>query len=123
MRLFIKNKIKILLIDDFVKISLISNFYYSLNIFKTETIKNFNLSDKLALDLKNKYIKIIKKLNLNDQSFDLLLTELNLNNKLFEREYSENFKNLNRTLNETKKVLTEIANSLDYKLKLFNITI
>ena len=123
MRLFIKNKIKILLIDDFVKISLISNFYYSLNIFKTETIKNFNLNDKLVLDLKNKYIKIIKKLNLNDQSFDLLLTELNLNNKLFEREYNENFKNLNRTLNETKKVLTEIANSLDYKLKLFNITI
>lgn len=115
-----KNKMKKSLIDDFVKISLISNFYSSikkLNITNNVLlIENINLS----LKLKKAYLSLITQLKLNDLSFNILISDLNKNNNLFEKERKSNYANLANTLEETKKVLTRISVELDSKLKLLN---
>ena len=80
-----KQKIKKSLIDDFVQISLISNFYFSL---RNNNIANSHLSNddaRLLEFLKQSYLGIIKDLKLNDNSFMLLVCELNKNNQLFEK--------------------------------------
>lgn len=113
-----KNKIKKSLIDDFVKISLISNFYYSIQkvniINNTLLVENLNLASKL----KKTYLSLITKLKLNDNSFKILMCDLNKNNNLFEKEKMSNYRNLANTFKETKKVLTQISVELDSKLKL-----
>ena len=113
-----KNKVKKSLIDDFVKISLISNFYCSIK--KINTLNNVLLTEdlNLALKLKKTYLVLITQLKLNDHSFKILMCDLNKNNNLFEKEKRSNYSNLINTLEQTKKVLTQISIELDSKLKL-----
>ena len=116
-----KQKIKKSLIDDFIQISLISNFYFSL---RNNNIANSYLSNddaRLLEFLKQSYLEIIKDLKLNDNSFMLLVCELNKNNQLFEKEQKSNFQNLGKTIDQTKKVLITISNELDVKLKLLKL--
>lgn len=114
-----KNKIKLSLIDDFIQISLISNFCCSVDNFKVSSdqiLLNENLN--LVLKLKDIYMSVVKKLKLYDTPFIILVSELNKNNTLFEKEKCFNFKNINQTLEKMKKVLTQISAELDSKLKL-----
>ena len=81
-----KNKIKKSLIDDFVKISLISNFYFSIK--EVNSTNNAVIAENLnlALKLKKTYLSLITQLKLNDNSFNILICDLNKNNNLFEKE-------------------------------------
>ena len=114
-----KNKIKVSLIDDFIQISLISNFCCSierLNLNQHQTLLKEN--SNLVYILNKRYMELIEQLKLNDNSFKVLVNDLNKNNNLFEKEKQANFCHIEKTLKETKKVLTRIYAELDSKLKL-----
>ena len=89
-----KNKIKLSLIEDYIKIVLIKNFYS--NSFddidlSAESRKLLDNCKKLNQLLLSTYELLLDKLNLNDISLDILKQELKQNNLMFLREKTDNF--------------------------------
>ena len=116
-----KNKIKLSLIDDYIKIVLIKNFLnnsfsaFELNKEQTDQI---NHSKTLVCLLDKTYNSIFDKLKLNDLSFEILKKELSQNNILFLRTTASK---LNQILNSNNLTLNIILKNL--KIKLINLKV
>lgn len=119
-----KNKLKLSLIDDYIKIVLIKNFYS--NSFEDvdlndESIKLMDSCKKLNQLLFSTYELLLEKLKLNEVSLDVLKQELELNNLMFLKEKAENFSHLNELCNKNTKLLTAINLNLKTKLEKLKI--
>lgn len=113
-----KNKTKLAIINDYVQIRLIENFSnnnFSNLISKTESEKIKTLQE-LSSHLRNKFEQIINIMNLNDDSFVLLSTQLNLNNAQFNCVEPNN---LTKTIDFASQKLNLIQNNL--KKNILNI--
>lgn len=118
-----RNKIKLSLIDDYIKIVAIENFYNTLNDFSNENFSTLICNIKqLDFELKTTYTKLIKKLKLNDLSFLILKKELSLNNSIFINEQKTQFSNLKSTIEKTSEELNQINNNLKEKMKLLKVS-
>ncbi len=115
-----KRKLKLSLIDDYIKIITIKNFYNNPleQYYNVEILKKINKLKELLNNLSTIYLQIFEKIRLKDESFMLLNHELSLNNKLFESITYENF---SQTVDKTDNDLHSITNNLSYKLKKLKI--
>lgn len=117
-----KNKIKLSLIDDYINIVLIKNFFnnsFAAFDLTDEHTQKINNSKSLDLMLEKTYISLFEKLNLKDLSFDILTKELEQNNSLF---LSTNQANIERVFNRTLLSLNSILNNLSSKLKQLKVS-
>lgn len=115
-----KRKLKLSLIDDYIKIITIKNFYNNPleQYYNVEILKKINKLKELLNNLSTIYLQIFEKIRLKDESFILLNHELSLNNKLFESITYENF---SQTVDKTDNDIHSITNNLSYKLKKLKI--
>lgn len=115
-----KNKIKLSLIDDYIKICLIKNFL-------SNNFDSFNLSPSylnLLSELKqtnsileHSYNLLIQKLNLNNESLLILKDEVSKNNRQFELIEKEGSNNVIKLIDESNKEINIILSSLDQKVE------
>ena len=121
MNFFKRKKIKLSLIDDYIKILLIENFFN--NPFESiNCSKLFFETKNLSQTLKNKYDNLLNQLKLNDLSLLILKKELKENNNLYQHEKTHNFTSLEKTLFQTKFKLDEISNNLTNKIKRLKVS-
>ncbi|MBR4999008.1 MAG: hypothetical protein IKY10_03925 [Clostridia bacterium] len=116
-------KIKLSLIDDYIKIILIKNFLnnsFSAFELDQECVKELNYSKQLLATLENTYNQLFVKLKLKDLSFDILTKELEQNNSLFLNTTSLN---LNKTITNNSLTLNTILNNLKFKLEHLKLNI
>lgn len=112
-----KNKVKLSLIDDYIKIILIKNFLNStFNENNTGCVALLQNTQELDSQLEKIYEALFAKLKMNDLSFDILKKELKENNSLFLKTKQNNFLNLENTLNNSNLQLNVIFNSLKSKI-------
>ncbi len=121
-----KNKIKLTLIDDYIKICLIKNFLN--NDFNQAKLTPFylNLISKLKhlnSTLEQIYCKIFEKLKLNNTSLDVLKRDLLNNNIQFEKEHLNNYLNCAKTIDKSNLLLNSILNNLKQKLKVLKLDV
>ncbi len=109
-----KSAIKLSLIDDYITISLIDNFYN--NNFSCNLIPIIEKQKSLCLSLKKIYDKIFTLLNLKDISFSILEEQLSKNNHLYFQQANETFENLEKTLSKNEMLLSNINTNLGKKL-------
>lgn len=123
MQLFKRKKIKLSLIDDYVKIMLIFNFcnnsfdncVFSSTNEEFKKLKNFNLKLKYAYEI------ILNKLKMNNLSLLILKKELKNNNSIYLKVLKNNFNNFDQTLFSLNKLMNMIHDNLSTKLKLLKI--
>lgn len=118
MKYFKRKKIKLSLIDDYVKIILINNLYKNSIecLVLNDEILNLIINIKnLSTHLKCEYDKIFEKLKLNDVSLLILKKELNLNNSLFNSLNTTDSKFIHSTLTKIDETLKNIL--MDFKEK------
>ena len=123
---FKKRKVKLSLIDDYIRIILIENFYNnSFDAFNLdeETLKLLNKTKTFNLQLKNIYDELLEKLNLNDISLLILKKELKTNNTMFKRISNKSFLNLLEVCERNNLELNLIELNLKQKLKTLKLTI
>ncbi|MBO5955117.1 MAG: hypothetical protein J6Q13_04060 [Clostridia bacterium] len=95
---FNKNKIKLSLIEDYIEIIKIENFF-SNSFVDIEFDKSiFNKCHSLNCQLSKIYNSIFENLKMNDLSLLILKKELKNNNIIFNNLKLNNFKNINQTL-------------------------
>ena len=119
-----KNKIKLSLIDDYIKIVLIKNFYS--NSFEEVDITDDNktlmdTSKKLNQVLFSTYELLFEKLKLNDASLDVLKQDLEKNNLMFLQKQSQNFADLKEIFTKQIDLLNNINLNLKSKLNRLKI--
>ena len=119
-----KNKIKLSLIDDYIKIIIIKNFFNNSYFEKVNTISCSHLiytTQQLDFNLELIYNKIFDKLKLNNLSLIILKEELNSNNSLFLQLKKSNFINIANFISNLLKELTTIEQNLKQKTKSLKI--
>lgn len=117
-----KNKVKLSLIDDYIKIVLINNF------FQNDILLNdLSLERKVAeIRQLNNHIKLIyeqlfEMLKLNDTSLMILKNDLNQNNKMFNLETNSNFNHTPKIVEKAYNDLIDISQNLNEKLKVLRV--
>ena len=111
-----KKKIKLSLIDDYIKIILIKNFLnnsFSSFELNQDYVKELNVTKHILPILENTYNELFERLKLKDLSFDILTKELEQNNSLF---LNTNSFNLEKTIANNSLILNNILNNLKSKL-------
>ena len=111
MKIFKRNKVKLSLIDDYINILLVENFFNNdidIKNFKTTTQEKYEKLKTLTSTLKSNYDKVFESLKLNDLSLLILKKELKNNNSFFQNVKQNNFELLDRKLDKTLKFLTKI---------------
>lgn len=120
MMYFKRKKIKLSLIDDYVKILLIKNFLNnSFENVKLTNITTLKQTKELNLKLDEIYNQLFFKLKLNDLSLLILKKELKNNNILYLKEEQNSFLTLENTIQKTYLILNDIFENLNKKLKFF----
>lgn len=120
MMYFKRKKIKLSLIDDYVKILLIKNFLNnSFENVKLTNITALKQTKELNLKLDEIYNQLFFKLKLNDLSLLILKKELKNNNILYLKEEQNSFLTLENTIQKTYLILNDIFENLNKKLKFF----
>lgn len=119
-----KNKLKLSLIEDYIKIVLIKNFFRN-------SFEGLNLSeqDKQVVDcsknlnqiLFSTYELLFERLKLNNLSLDILKQELEQNNLMFLEQKSLNFKGFKEVCTKNLNQLSEINSNLKPKLEKLKI--
>lgn len=121
-----KNRIKLSLIDDYIKIITMKNFlnnsFDDVEISSTSSLLLEKLQ-KANNKLENVLEKLLTCLNLKDSSFAILKTELEQNNKLFEFLQIKHFKNLEQILSSSYFELHKIDCSLNDKASALHINL
>ena len=115
-----KKKIKLSLIDDYIKIVLIKNFLKnSFNSFELyEQLKQIiNQTKYLDFQLADFYEKLIIELKLNTLSFDILKQNLEKNNNLYKVQIEQKFENLAKIICKTNLDLINIFRGLKTKVQ------
>jgi len=119
-----KNKVKLSLIDDYVKIVLIKNFFDNSfdNLNLDEQVRNaIQQTRSLNCQLEDFYEKLITKLKLDDISFDILKHDLTQNNQLFLRQANQNFEHFPQIVGKTSSDIINIVKELAQKLKVLKV--
>ncbi len=121
-----KNKIKLSLIDDYIKICLIKNFLN--NNFEPAKLDSFYLNlipkmKQIDLCLEQAYNEIFNLLKLNDTSLEVLKNNLSSNNKQFELIQKQQFHNCSQIIDQSNNQLKSILNSLKSKTKSLKLNI
>lgn len=117
-----KGKLKLSVIDDYIKIIVIKNLFN--NSFSNTIInckEKFISTKMLDNRLEEAYIKLINKLKLNNNSFLILKKELEENNSLFLFAKENDFLNLEYVLDMANRDLNEIMDNLNSKLKMLKV--
>ena len=118
----LKNKLKLTLIDDYVKLIIFNNFFN--NDFKNITIcQQIKSMKELNCELKNTYEKLFNQLKMKDYSFLLLKQQLKLNNLLFESQVQNNFKEIDKVINKIYSAQNQILEALKFKLDKLKVRI
>ena len=117
-----KNKVKLSLIDDYIKIVLINNF------FQNDILLNdLSLESKVAeIRQLNNHIKLIyeqlfETLKLNDTSLMILKNDLKQNNQMFNLETNSNFNHTPKIVEKAYNDLIDISQNLNEKLKVLRV--
>lgn len=106
----LKNKIKLSLIDDYVKLVLFENFFNTYNISSSQEIASkHNQSTKL----KRLYDIIFEKLSMNDCSLLLLKQQLKQNNELTKLCNEHTERDIFKKISEN---VDSIEQNLSYKM-------
>ena len=122
----LKKKVKLSLIDDYIRIVLIENFNnnsfdcFDLDSSLTDTINKTKL---INCELKTIYEHLFDTLNLNDISLLVLKKELKLNNNLYKRTISKGLLNLIEVINRNILELTIIKLNLNKKIKTLKLNL
>lgn len=120
-----KSKIKLSLIEDYIKIMLANNFFN--NDFDHTLSENqmilFNETKKLDAELKILFEYILNQLKLNDNSLQVLNQQLQKNNNLFNLEKQNCFSNLTNTLFMLNDELKKLKHNLKNKLNTLNFEV
>lgn len=121
-----KNKIKLTLIDDYIKICLIKNFLC--NNFNQIDLPNSYLNEveklkQLNATLEQIYCEIFEKLHLNNLSLDILKKDLKHNNSQFENEEKKNNTNYTKLIDQSNNQLNSILFHLKEKLQVLKLNI
>ena len=124
MLIFKKNKIKLSLIEDYISILFIKNFFEN-------DFSSIPLSDQdkdIFLETKKQtnslfiiYESVFKRIKMYDLSLLILKKELKDNNILYAQTQNKNFHNISQTINQFKQKLIQITNSLIGKQKLLKL--
>lgn len=124
MLIFKKNKIKLSLIEDYISIFFIKNFFEN-------DFSSIPLSDQdkdIFLETKKQtnslfiiYESVFKRIKMYDLSLLILKKELKDNNILYAQTQNKNFHNISQTINQFKQKLIQITNSLIEKQKLLKL--
>lgn len=113
-----KSKIKLSLIDDYIKIISIKNLFKN-TYFQTLTTQScvdlLTLTQKLDQYLEIIYNALFEKLKLKNISLDILNNELKENNSIFLSLKQNKFSNLENILNSIYSDLKNISNTLKEK--------
>ena len=121
-----KNKVKLSLIDDYIRIVLIENFnnnsfeMFELDEDLTNTI---NKTKAVNSELKEIYEHIFDAMKLNDMSLLVLKKELKSNNNLYKRTINKNLLNLIEVLNRNFLELSIIKLNLKKKLQTLQLNL
>ena len=121
-----KNKVKLSLIDDYIRIVLIENFnnnsfeMFELDEDLTNTI---NKTKAVNSELKEIYEHIFDAMKLNDMSLLVLKKELKSNNNLYKRTVNKNLLNLIEVLNRNFLELSIIKLNLKKKLQTLQLNL
>lgn len=117
-----KNKVKLSLIDDYIKIVLINNFFQNdilLNDLSLEgkvtEIKQLNNRIKLI------YEQLFDILKLNDTSLMILKNDLKQNNQMFTLETNSGFNHTPKIVEKAYNDLIDISQNLNEKLKVLRV--
>ena len=111
-----KRKIKLSLIDDYVKICLIKNFYF--NDFFNISLKQKNCIENIKITLlatSNIYDNIFKECKMNDVSLLVLQKELSENNNMFTHQLKD-MGELDNLLIQHRNEISNIYTGLKEKL-------
>jgi len=118
-----KSKVKLSLIDDYIKIFMLNHLF--------ETIHENPFSQELKIEIENQHIKsfnlksvyenIFQVLKLNNNSFLILKKDLEQNTSLLNKLQQDNFSCLESFLVTTKQDLQNISYSLKEKLNKLNL--
>lgn len=106
-----KNKAKLLLIEDYIKIILINNFFN--NTSSLIKIENLNLIKKQIEILKLSYELIFKTNRFDNLSILILKKELKNNNSLYNLALSNELKAKQFISNSIKDISTSLTNNLN----------
>lgn len=118
MQYFKRKKVKLSLIDDYIKIIIVNNFYknpINQNILDNDTINLINKIKLISENLKIKYDEIFEKLKLNDLSLLILKKELHSNNSIYNSFLKSNFNNIQPTLIKIESTLKNILSDFQAK--------
>lgn len=116
MMYYTKKKIKLSLIEDYILICLVNNFYLnSFNSLADEIRSLFEQTKQLNSQLKDTYELMFNKLKMNDLSLLILKKELKENNSLYKISKLQNFANIATTIESFNEKLTNILNNLPSK--------
>lgn len=124
MLIFKKNKIKLSLIEDYISILFIKNFFENdfSSIPLSDQDKDIFLETKKQTDsLFIIYESVFKRIKMYDLSLLILKKELKDNNILYAQTQNKNFHNISQTINQFKQKLIQITNSLIGKQKLLKL--
>jgi len=121
--LFLKRrKIKLSLIDDYIKIMIIKKIFHrstlSLN-FTSPQLEIFEKNKKLNEYLENIYLSLFSKLKLNDLSLLILKKELNSDTSFAIKEENSSVENISKFYYEIEKILK----NLKEKVKILKINL
>ena len=118
MLFFKRNKIKLSLIEDYVQLVIISNFFKNDFSFLNDKNKIIIIKYKqMSSTLLTIYNQTFVKLKMNDLSLLILKKDLKNNNSLYLREESSQFSMFDKTLDEIFVKLTLILNGIKEKQK------
>lgn len=106
----LKNKIKLSLVDDYVKLVIFENF---LNIYNGSTSKEVVIKINQSSRLKSLYDVIFEKLSMNDCSLLLLKQQLKQNNELTKLCNEQTERDMLKMIFEK---LDSIEQNLSYKM-------
>ena len=118
MLFFKKNKIKLSIIEDYIQLLVIDNFFkndFSCVVQLDKTL--FAEVNKTHTFIMFQYNQTLEKLKMNDLSLLLLKQELKDVNHIYNRLEQNNFSNINLTLEELSKKLSTLSLSLKEKQK------
>ena len=121
-----KKKVKLSLIDDYIRIVLIENFYNnSFEMFELdEDLTNtINKTKSVNCELKEIYEKLFEVLKLNDISLLVLKKELQINNNLYKKTLNKGILNLIEVLNRNFLELSIIKLNLNKKLQTLKLSL
>ena len=118
-----KNKIKMSLVDDYVKIGILNNLFEKLLTTAITQNTKDNIQKQIAssTQLKIVYDVLFELLKINDVSLLILKNDLNQNNALFYKLKQDNFSHLDEIIKKASKDIDTIALNLKEKLKALNI--